>query len=589
MKTKKVLSILLCLVLTVTVFTGCSNKPANMAATVLENGNIYTVDGDDWSENPMKAIAIGNNGKILAVGADKDVESYIGDDTKVVDLKGKTVLPGIVDAHVHTPGTALTKLYSIYLYDTITKDQTLEAIEKYITENPDMEEYWGEGFSIGMAGDAKGPKKEWLDEICLDKPIILTSNDGHNLWLNSKAFELNGITKDTPNPAGGLIQKDPLSGELWGTLTDASNLISMEQTFTKEQQNKALEYFQDSMHKWGYTAIMSIAPSSVDADIYKNLENDGKLTMRVNMSGIIENDKEFEQQLQEAKDMREELNSDLIKVSTVKYFADGVIEGMTGYLTEPYDAAAGLDPDYRSEFYWDPEELKTYFDRTMEEGFQIHVHSIGDEATKLVLDAMEYAQEQNSEMDARNVITHLQVVNDADKARFGELGVIAALQPFWHFKEPEWWEVVDLIALGKERAEKEYPVKSLLDNGAILTSSGDHPVSPINNPFWAMETAVTRNLNNADYYGVEDIKDVDDPKYLLNKDERISIEDIIKAYTINGAYQLYREDEIGSLKAGKCGDLVIINDDIINMDPLKIDGIEIIATMFNGKVVSGEL
>lgn len=586
------LTLTLSITLVLTALTGCSNKAAgssDMAATVLQNGVIYTVEGEDWDKNPKEAVAIGQDGKILAVGTAADMETLTDDKTQVVDLKGKTVLPGMIDAHAHSPGSALTELFSIYLYESITKEQTLADIKAYIDENPDLDAYWGSGYTVGMAGDAKGPKKEWLDEICADKPIILSSNDGHNLWLNSKALEANGITKDTPNPAGGLIQKDPVTGELWGSITDASSLITMEQTYTKEEQTEALAYFQDNMHKWGYTGMMAIAPHSVDSDIYKALDEKGEMTMRMNIAGLVEPGKDFDKQLQDAVDMKADLESDLVKVSTVKYFADGVIEGMTGYLLEPYDAAAGLAPDYRSEFYWEPEELNEHFAKTMKAGFQIHVHSIGDAATRLVLDSMEYAQKENSDVEARNVITHLQLVDEADKARFGELGIIAALQPFWHFQEPEWWDVVDLVALGEERAFKEYPVKSLLDNGAILTSSGDHPVSPVNNPFWAIESVVTRNLNNAEYYGVEDIKDKDDPKYLLNPEERISVKQAIEAYTINGAYQLFRENETGSIKEGKVADLVVLGSDLFKVNPVDIDSTEVVATIFNGKVVTGKL
>lgn len=553
------------------------------ADTVLFNGTIYTIDKKNTVAD---AVAI-KDGKILNVGKRADMNSFIGTTTKLVNLNGKVVMPGMVDAHGHAPGTALTELFDIYLYESITKDQTLADIKAFIDSHPDQNEYWGSGYTVGMAGDPKGPKAEWLDEICSDKPIILTSNDGHNLWLNSKALKMNGITKDTPNPEGGLIQKDPVTGELWGSLTDSFDLIKMMQTYTKEQEAEALKYFQDKMNAWGYTSFMSIAGTDVDLVRYKELEDNNKLTLRVNLSSKIVPGAPFEPQLQELKNIKKNLDSDLIDVTTAKYFADGVVEGMTAYLLEPYDAAMGLAPDYVSEFYWNPDDLDKYFDRTMEEGFQIHVHSIGDASTRLVLDSMEYAQKQNSTIDNRNVITHLQVVDDADKPRFGELEIIAALQPFWHFKEPEWWEVVDRIALGYDRAWKEYPVKSLLDAGALLTASGDHPVSPVNNPFWAIEADVTRNLNNADYYGVDDITDINDPTWLLNPAERVSVMDMVKAYTINGAYQLYREDTVGSIEKGKFADMIVVDKDIFKVNPLDIDGIKVLTTIFDGDVVYG--
>lgn len=558
-------------------------EPQTAADTVLENGTIYTMDDKNTA---AEAIAV-KDGKILYVGTRAGAAAFKGSSTKVVDLKGKAVMPGFVDAHVHAPGTALTELFDIYLYESLTKEQTLADIKAFIDAHPDLDEYWGSGFSVGIGEDSKGPKAEWLDAIIKDKPIILTSNDGHNKWLNSKALEMNGITKDTPSPAGGLIHKDPVTGELWGTLTDASSLISMTQSYTEEQEAEALKAFQDSMHGWGYTAIMSIAPIDVDVKRYQELEERGELALRVNLAQEIAPDKSFESQLQSLVNMRKKFDSELIDVTTAKYFADGVVEGTTAYLLKPYDAGAGLDPDYVAEFYWDPDELDQYFDKTMKAGFQIHVHSIGDASTRLVLDSLEYAQNKNTGIDNRNVITHLQLVDNADKPRFGKLEIIAALQPYWHLKEPEWWDYVDSVNLGKERAYQEYPVKSLLDNGAILTSSGDHPVSPVNNPFWAIEASVTRNLNNADYYGVDDIVDINDPTWLLNPAERVSVIDIVKAYTINGAYQLYRDQSIGSLEAGKFADMIVVDRDIFKSDPLDIDKTKVLTTIFNGKVVFG--
>jgi len=359
--------------------------PQIAADTILENGTIYTMDDKN---TVAEAIAI-KDGEIFFLGSKSGAEAYKGSATKVVDLKGNVVMPGFVDSHAHAPGTAMTELFDIYLYESLTKEQTLADIKAFINAHPNQNEYWGSGFSVGIGEESKGPKAEWLDEICKDKPIILTSNDGHNMWLNTKALEMNGITKDTPNPAGGLVHKDPAAGALWGTLTDASSLVTMSQTYTADQEAEALKAFQESMHGWGYTAFMSIAPIGVDVKRYQELETKGELAMRVNLAQQIENDKPFDPQLQSLINMKNAYESDLIDVTTAKYFADGVVEGTTAYLLQPYDAAAGLDPNYVSEFYWDPDDLDKYFDATMKAGFQIHVHSIGDASTRLVLECLE--------------------------------------------------------------------------------------------------------------------------------------------------------------------------------------------------------
>ncbi|MEG1585142.1 MAG: amidohydrolase family protein, partial [Anaerovorax sp.] len=242
------------------------------------------------------------------------------------------------------------------------------------------------------------------------------------------------------------------------------------------------------------------------------LEEAGELTLRINYSEMIqpENYKEGIENLLEEK---ETVKSDFIKISTAKFFADGVIEGVTGYLLDPYTKEAGMGDNYVSEPIWtDKAAFADAMTMALDGDLQIHV-----------LDCIEQAQTAHGDADYRNVITHLQVVNDADKPRFGELGIIAAIQPFWHMQEPDWYENVDKLVLGEDRAWKEYPVKSLLDNGAVITSSGDYPVSPTNNPLWGIESGVTRNLNNAEFYGVEDIANMDDPKWLLNAEERVSL------------------------------------------------------------------
>ncbi|MDR2670244.1 MAG: amidohydrolase family protein [Oscillospiraceae bacterium] len=584
---KSLIALLLALALVVPFCGAGALAAEETAALVLKNAVVYTVEGANWDTAPQQSLAVGKDGKFLYVGSDEGVQAYIGADTQVRDMHGKVVLPGLGDGHVHPPGTALTEMYNIYLYTSITREQTLADIRAYIEANPELDAYWGSGFTMGIGGEeaeGRGPKKEWLDEICSDKPIILTSNDGHSRWLNSKALEQNGITKDTTHPTGK-VQKGP-DGALWGTLTDASSLISMSQQFSAEQQLKGLASYQDSMLQWGYTQNFMILSSPDYVNYLLQMEKAGDWHMHANLATRFSPENKFEDDLKAFLDAREAAkDSDLIAVTTGKFFEDGVVEGMTAYLGEPYDPAAGLASDFVSVPLWDVETLKRNFDTLMKNGGQIHVHAIGDEATTQTLDAMAYAQAQNPGVDARNTITHLQVVKDADKARMGQLRVIGSTQPFWHLKEPEWYEYVDKVALGEDRAYKEYPVKSLIDNGVVMTFSGDYPVSPINDPFWAIEASVTRNLNNPDYYGVDDITDINDPTWLLNPAERISVKQAIEAYSINVAYQLFAEDRFGSIKVGKDADFIVIDQDILKVNPLRIDQTNVLATVFGGALV----
>ena len=561
------------------------------AKTVLTNGVIYTVEGEDWPKAPAEAVAISSEGIIQFVGTKDGAKEFIGENTKVIDLGGKIVLPGFVDGHCHVPGSAKEELFQIYLLQAVTKEDSLARIAAFVEKYPDKDAYWGGGYDVSIGIDARGPRREWLDEICADKPIIIKSGDFHSLWMNTIALEKNGITKDTPDPPGGMIHKDAETGELWGSISDAFSLITMEMpSYTDEQFFEAVDFFQRRMHGWGYTSLMAIAPHEVNLDIFKKFEDKGELKLKINLSGGIEPQADADASLRKAIDWRESLkDSKLLKVSTVKFFADGVLEGLTAYLCEPYDEAAGMGSDYRAAFYWNHDALKDAFIKVNEAGFQIHVHAIGDGAAKESLDAIEYAQSKAPHIEARNVITHLQLVKDEDKIRMARANVIGNTQTFWHPKTPGWFETVDVTTLGAKRAETMYPVKSLIDVGVRVTFSGDHPITQINNPFHGIQAAVTRNVFNAEVFGIDKITDMDDPRGLLNPAERVSVKEAIEAYTINGAFQLFRENSIGSLTPGKEADIIVMDKDIFSVEPTDIRDIQILATIFNGELVYGKL
>jgi len=567
-----------------------------IAVTVYKNGIIYTVDGHDWDKYPRECVAISRDGRILFVGNNEDAAPYIGSSTKVVDLGGNAVFPGFLDNHIHPPGTSLTSMFNIFLPAMGTKEQVLDVIRDYIESNPETEVYWGSGFSMGIGGtesEGRGPRKEWLDEICEDKPIILTSNDGHNMWLNSKAFEMNGITNDSEHPTG-TIHKDEV-GQLWGTLTSTYDILEMEQSFTPTQQRAALAAFQDVMHAWGYTGgqliLMSLEESGSSneyLDYMREMERLGTWNTRASLMLRFQPDTNFEEDLAFFLDTKKAVgNSDKLKVTTAKFFVDGVVEGGSAYLAEPYsnNNARGFDPNYASVFLWDNQVLKERFSTLMSHGIQMHIHSIGDQATTETLDAFEYAHKNNPTVDARNTMTHLQLVKDSDKSRMGKMGIIGSTQPYWHAKEPGFYYEVEQPFIGEERGLAAYPVKSLIDAGVVITFSADYPVTPDPNPFWGIETAVTRNMYCAEYYGVDEIAHMDDPAWLRNPAERITVKEAVEALTINGAYQMFMEDQIGSLTVGKWADMIIVDQDIFHVDPIDIGETSLLATIFAGEVI----
>lgn len=576
-----------------TSVTKIKSKARNIADTIIKNGTIYTVDANNTI---VEAVAIKDE-KIIFVGKVTELKNFQGENTKIIDLKGAMLLPGMIDSHIHSPGTILTHLYSIDLNGVLNEEETIKTIRNYVITHSQLPVYYGAGFSIGaFSGEevSKGPRKERLDEISSNKAIVIRSYDGHSIWLNSKAFEQFGITKYTKTPEGGVIEKDE-NGELWGVLKEAAIGLVPSQRFTEEQIFMATKKYQQYLHSLGYTGITSMSGCRNE---FIKMDKSGELKMYVNNAIVIDPQSDIKKQIQNAIVIRNSYNSANFRVGTLKFFADGVVEGVTAYLLAPYAKEAGKDENYRGTFLWDMNELKHAFVEANTNKFQIHVHSVGDGSTKNVLDALEYANANintNTNIstgrtttsvagDFRNAITHLQLIDAKDFKRFAKLKVVAITQPYWAFKEPKWWEVIDSPFLA-ERAEKEYPMRSFLNAGVVIAASSDHSVTPIPNPFWAIEVGVTRNLENFEYYNTEDIMTLDDPKWLLNPEERVSVKDMIRAFTINGAYQNFLDKVTGSIEVGKNADMIIIDRNILTANPITIDSIKVLKTIFNGKVV----
>lgn len=555
------------------------------ADKTLINGFIYTA-GHDGKVAEALAIA---DGLIVSVGNNSDVKRYIGPETEVIDLDGRMVIPGMIDSHLHPPGKAMAELFSINLSWVASKEKLMDDIKAFIDQNPDQGFYHGRGWSISAFEGRErtlGPKKESLDQVCSKAPVILQSYDGHSRWVNSKALELAGITDSTPDPEGGCIVRDPVTGQAWGTLKGSACDLLPNQKFTTKQLREGFLAFQRFMHSFGYTGFFSAGSEEdlheilVDLDLKKDLKMWVRDSKRIDMRRTESIDSQIDQLI----DFHKDYKSDLYQIRTAKIFVDGVVESGTAKLIEPYEEALGKGKEHYGVYYWeDPELLKETVFKVNKAGFQVHIHAIGDRAVRVSLDAFEHALGRVPG-EHRNSITHLQLVSAEDLPRFEQLGVTANVQAYWHFKEPGWWEEIDYTYLGV-RAEKEYPLRSLLNAGAKLASSSDYSVVDYPNPLWAIKVGVTRNLSNAAYYDVDDIDSIDDQKWLLNGDERVTVKDMIDSFTVNNAYALFIDDRTGSIEPGKQADLVVLGDNLFKIDPLLIDKVRAWKTMFNGEFV----
>jgi len=541
-------------------------KTAEMADLILQNGAIYTVDKNrSWAET----IAVKGD-TIIYVGSQDGVKSYKGPDTKVVDLQGKMVLPGFIDSHTHASKTT-GLIYTVDLFDAGSIEDYLQVVKSFVAEHPNEVAIQGRGWTNSVATGI-GPRKEALDEIVKDIPVALTSDDGHSLWVNSKALELAGIKKDIANPEGGVIERDPVTGEPSGTLREKAMDLVLKKIpgLTTEQYMNGILKYQELAAERGVTTARD--PDLLRylnvLEAYQQLSKQDKLTVRFR-NAITADPNKGPEQIAQFVQLREENKGPHFQINAVKVFLDGVVEGATGYLEEPYQ-----HKHTNGQLIWDPKVYNETVAAADKEGFQLHVHSIGDAATRITLDGFEYARKANGKRDSRHSVVHLQLLNPADIERFKNLGAVGVPQPFWFLKEPGFYEEIEVPYLGKERADKEYPMKSLIDAGVVMASGSDYIVTQEFGPLYGIQQGVTRIEE-----GKTELADVANPS------ERATLDDMIASFTINGAYANFVDDITGSLVVGKKADLVVLDKNLFKIPETEINNTKVLWTLFEGKEV----
>jgi len=549
---------------------GKSEAPpeARGADTVFTNGRIFTVDANrSWAE----AVAV-TDGRIAYVGTTNGADQHVGSNTTVVDLKGRMMLPAFQDSHIH-PIYAGIEASACDLNAMNDLAGYRSVIGGYAAANPNVDWILGGGWSMSVFGPGGSPSKRILDELVPDRPVFLTSSDGHSGWANSKALEIAGITRDTPDPVDGIIDRDAETGELIGSLQEgAMNLVQQHVPPTSLDSRKAgLIYAQNLLHSYGITSIQEAIANREELETYASLENAGQLKLRV-VAALWWDRERQEEQIESLLALRQEFNKGgLLRPTTVKIMEDGVMENYTAAMLEPYLIPSGS----RGIPMVNPELLKRAVTELDAEGFQVHFHSIGDAAIRYALDAVEEALLENGQLGNRHHISHIQMFDPADIPRFAELQVIANFQPLWAYAD-EYVTELTIPFIGEERARWMYPIKSVQDTGAIIAFGSDWSVSTAN-PFPQMETAVTR------------MSAVDDSYPVFIPEERIDLETAIAAFTINAAFVNKHEDETGSIEAGKLADLIVLDQNVFEIEPANISDTKVLLTLFGGEAVHGDI
>ena len=542
------------------------------ADLVLLHGKIWTGEpagAEDTAARFAEAVAIAN-GRILAVGSDSEIQSYAGGNAEIVDLNGRLTVPGLIDSHTHFISGGF-QLLSVDLKDAGSEEEfTRRVAAKARTLAPGR---WllGGGWDEQAWASAKLPTHQMIDAVTGNNPVFLSRHDGHAVLVNSLALKLAGVTRATPDPVGGVIVRDAATGEPTGILKDAAqNLIAkVIPPPTEAETTEALRTALAEAARVGLTSVHSI---TVDADswngsftgeiqLLRRAELEGWLTCR--MYEIIPITRW--EKLRDAG-IEHNMGDDFIKLGAVKGFADGSLGSATAWMYEPF----ADDPANRGiplPLMNPPAKMEALASGADQAQVQICIHAIGDRAIAEILDM--YARLGGSNAAAHRFrIEHAQHMRPQDFPRFAQLGIVASMQPYHAIDDGRWAEK----RLGQERARWSYAWRSMLDAGVPVAFGSDWPVAPLS-PILGIYAAVTRATldgKHADGWFPE---------------QRLTVEEALRAYTLGSAYAGFQENEKGSITPGKLGDVVVLSDDLFTIPPAKIRNVHVVMTIVGGRIV----
>jgi predicted amidohydrolase YtcJ len=531
------------------------------ADLLLTGGTVFTADA---APTVAEAVAV-REGRIAWVGTAREAGDHAGPATRVLDLGGRTVLPAFQDAHCH-PAEGGVESFKCVLNDAYTREACLDTIARYAAEHPELEWIDGSGWSIDSFEHGT-PSRTDLDAIVPDRPAFLVNRDGHGAWVNSRALELAGIGRETPDPAGGRIERDD-AGEPQGTLhEEALDLVwpLMPQP-TQQEWEAGILVAQSEFHALGITAWQDARIDSADQlGAYRTLAERGDLTMRVE-GNLLWKHERGPGQIDDLLEQRAAASLGRLRIRGAKIFADGVLENFTGALLEPY-----VDTDNYGISMLSREELEEAVVLLDAHGFQVHMHTIGDRAVRDALDAVEAAERANGRRDSRHHLAHLQLVHRDDLPRFAQLGVVANVSPLWACHSGYVDELTEPF-IGPERSARMYPFASLVRAGARLAFGSDWTVST-NDPLPQLEVAVTR---------VD--PETRDREPLLPK-EALDLPTALRAFTATAAYVNFLETETGTIEPGKLADLVVLDRDLLDPGTGPIGDARVLLTLSGGEAV----
>ena len=537
---------------------------------VFVDGVIYSMDE---VATQYTAMVIEGN-RIVHLGDDDSVMAWVQEDSDVVSLNGKPVFPGFIDTHIHIMDT-LPLMEGAMLSPSQSADEVIASLKQHVLENPDQNPVLGAGF-LARAFGIDGPTATQLDEVVRDKPALIIDEGGHTAWANSAALAMAGITKSTPDPVPGahFFQRYEdgmptgwlVEGAAIDPVATALNLVSK-----KALEAKAPIFF-DKMSAVGLTAAFDagmIDTEEIGREVAFALAREQRLPVRVVASLYVNRPSDLIDAIDRLSELNERYDHPFFEVNTLKLSLDGTVEAKTAVTLEPYLIPEG----HRATPLLPPDPMEETVVMAAGENIDLHLHAIGDGAVRAALNAVEAARATYPDTSSRFTICHIEVVDSVDIPRFAALNVVGQTTPTW-FE----YDYVALEYLGHERFQQLYPIASIRRHGAKITLGSDYPVTWIGedalNPLFNIEMAVTRQqAGNPDYPIQAKIS------------ERLSVDQAIRAHTIDAAWQLGLEDEIGSLELNKLADFVVLDNDPYSVPVHELHRIEVNRTYSDGRLV----
>jgi predicted amidohydrolase YtcJ len=544
-------------------FLAACAPPGEPAEVVFVNGRFLTLDE---ATPEAEAVAV-RDGRILAVGTREDIEKHRREETEIVDLDGMTVVPGLIDAHEHFPLIG-KRVRQVFLDETKSAAEALEIVERELEKIPPGEWLVGQGWHTVAWNGSDYPGQEELSRISPDNPVYLVGMASHAAWVNAKALELAGITKDTPDPPGGQILKRKDTGEPTGILLEeALDLVSrLLPAETRESRKADIRRSVETALRFGLTGMHDAGSDAETVGLFKELVAEGAFPFRLYvMLDVPDAGAVLDSYLEHPPEIG--LGDHRLTIRCFKAYADGALGARGASLLEPYSD----NPDTSGLVQNSEDELTRLIEKAGAKGYQVAIHAIGDGGNRSALNAVERAQKTLPGKDLRVRIEHAQILSPADIPRFAGLSVIASMQPIHATMDMGFAET----RVGPERIKGGYVWQSLLSSGARVAAGSDTPSFPVvyNNPLWGIHAAVTRQdaqgKPEGGWYGAQ----------------KVSRLDALKMYTLHPAYAAFEEDLKGSISKGKLADLTVLSRDILAISEAEIRDTEVVMTVVGGTVV----